>query len=83
MTIEAVLAVRRKQCVGMADNMLSELVKGKANDQVLTKMQRHREVIEASHFSCFNDDAAFKFVLNLTVSKFVKHSSTLLFACTC
>ena len=39
MTIEAVLAVRQKQCVGMADNMLSELKKVHAKDDVLLKME--------------------------------------------
>ena len=71
MTIEAVLAVRRKQCVGMADNMLSELKKVQAKSDVLSKMRRHREAIETSDLACFNDDKAFRFVLNLTVSTFV------------
>ena len=71
MTIEAVLAVRRKQCVGMADNMLSELKKVHAKDDVLLKMKEHRDLIRASSFECFNDDRAFKFMLNLTVSTFI------------
>ena len=71
MTIEAVLAVRRKQCVGMADNMLSELKKAHAKDDVLLKMEEHRDIIRMSSFEWFNDDRAFKFVLNLTVSNFI------------
>ena len=71
MTIEAVLAARRKQCVGMANNMLSELKKLKAKDDVLFKMEEHRDVIHTSNFEWFNDDRAFKFVLNLTVSNFI------------
>ena len=71
MTLEAVLAVRRKQCVGMADNMITELKKTHSNDLVVSTMQRHKAVIEKSEFAWFNDDRAFKFVLNISVSHWV------------
>ena len=64
MTIEAVLAVRRKQCVGMADNMLSELKKAQVSDHLLSKMRSHRKAIEAVEFAWFNVDESFRFSLN-------------------
>ena len=81
MTIEQVLAVRRKQCVGMADNMLSglnkmlsELFRGlpivQANtcrELLLKVMEAHRAVINDVEFAWFNDDENFRFSLNTTL----------------
>ena len=46
MTIEQVLAVRRKQCVAMAGNMEVELKKRGAHKFVVQCIASHREVIE-------------------------------------
>ena len=46
MTIEQVLAVRRKQCVAMAGNMEVELKKCGAHKFVVQCIASHREVIE-------------------------------------
>ena len=76
LTIEQVLAVRRKQCVAMCGNMETELKKRGSHELVMGRMKSHREFLEQSDFNLFNTDQSFKFVLNATVrgvSGFARH----------
>ena len=66
--IEELVARRRIQCVGMAENMVTDLKKLAVPSYVVEFMRVHRdEVLKPQAASWFNVDEAFRFALNNTI----------------
>ena len=65
--IEELVARRKLQCLGMVDNMLSELKKIGVPETLMRYLGDHRLQIEQRDVGWFNVDEIFRFSLNTTL----------------